>query len=140
MKKLTHAALLCATITITLLSCKWFSSTANSTTAGITGKWTIDSITSNKQNPTNDLTPLLNMLLLKDSGKTTLKFGNDSIATYMDADTTQQIKYYISTDNKAVYINDDSSYLKYNIALQTATALCLQSTGIDSSVIHLTKK
>ena len=140
MKKLTHAALLCAAITITLISCQWLSSTPSPTTAGITGKWTIDSVTSNKQNQTNDLTPLLNVLLLKDSVKTTLEFGNDSIATYNDADTAKQIKYYISTNDKAVFINDDSSYLKYNIAQQTATALRLQSTGIDSSVLHLTKK
>lgn len=140
MKKVTSIALICAALTITLISCKWFSSSSNSTTASIEGKWKIDSITSNKTDSANDLTPLFNALLTNDSTETTIEFKKDSIANYNDGDTAQQIKYYVGDDNKSLFIQDDSSYLQYNIVAQTATALHLSSNGKDSSAIHLTKK
>lgn len=136
MKSRLSVAIVATIIIVFAIACKWFRNTTDKPVS-IAGQWTIDSIASSGHDSTKDKA-LLAFALSGTNGKTLVEFGNDSTYRLIQTKDTLKGRYYVSTDAKSVFIEDDSVMRQYNFINRNDSAIAMLST--DSIFYSLKKR
>ncbi len=140
MKSRIPAAILFAATSIILLSCDWlFKKHVEPATASIVGKWKIDSIADEAENP-SDLKGLLALALQqKDSSLNNLEFNTDSSFRVYSTNgaVSDSGKYYVDQAAQKLFIKTDTAYTAFVIRKLTDSLSTFVSA--DSMVISLRK-
>lgn len=134
MKKQTLAVSIIATVLITFISCKWFTSNNNLASSSIIGKWKVDTMYATGKDTSIGL---LFYHLAKNEGDTiAVQFNADS--TYKEYPSKDSVlkKYYVK--EKEIFIQEDSAFISYQLTFTKDSIATL--TAKDSLVIVLKKQ
>lgn len=135
MKITIYAAILFAA-SVTLISCKWFTSKKINEHNPLIGRWRIDSVSTEKDT-TNDLGMLILDMALKDSSTNEYQFTKDSLLTFKNGNKFEKLEYHFEPSTQQVVLKDST---EERFLFRKIDDSLISLTGKDSTQIFLKRK
>ena len=131
MKTKMLAACMLAAITLSLLSCDWFSKKDSSETPSVIGTWQLTGVKDSARNE-KDISNLMLFAMKPDSAKVLVTFGSDSTAIFSFANKGEpdSSKFYVDSSVQKIFIKEDSVFHTYGIISLTKDSLELADDSL----------